>query len=125
MIFRTSILALTLLFSGCAHFANTHADSTVNHVVLIWLKDSGNEEQRQKVITASNTLADIPGLEAIQIGSSIPSDRKIVDDSFDVGVYMQFKDEATMNRYISNPQHINVVKTHVMPLADKIVIYDF
>jgi hypothetical protein len=61
----------------------------------------------------------------MRVGKSIPSDRKIVDDSFDVGLYMIFSSQDDMKRYLMHPEHIKTVKTILKPLASKIQVYDF
>ena len=73
----------------------------------------------------SNQLKEIPYIQEMRIGKSIPSDRTIVDDSFDVGLYMIFANQEDMQRYLVHPDHKNAVKTVLKPLASKIQVYDF
>ncbi|MFC1749704.1 Dabb family protein [Pseudomonadota bacterium] len=123
---RLLLTAVVSLFLCSCTLSPSHTDSQpINHVVLIWLKDSGNEQHRQQVIAASQELEKIPGVIKIQAGDVIASERKVVDDSFDVGVHMLFKDQAAMHSYTSHADHVDIVKTRVVPLAEKIVIYDF
>ncbi len=124
MVRKLLLLTIAAIFAGCAH-TQSHDTDTVNHIVLIWLKDPGNPADRQQVIDASLTLRKIPGILEIQANPVIESDRPIVDDSFDVGVHMRFKDLEAMQQFTSHPDHIKAVKNQVMPIADKIVIYDF
>lgn len=123
---RTTLLtALFLLTSGCAHHGQVQQQNGLNHIVMIWLKDAGNTKHRQAVISASEQLRKIAGIKALRIGEALPSDRPIVDDSFDIGIYMLFTDQAAMKTYTNHPAHKAIVKNQVMPLAKKIVIYDF
>lgn len=121
-----ALFALVALLGGCSHLpAASGGEGRINHLVLIWLKESGNTEQRQQVIEASRALEQIPGVIKIRAGSVMPSERAIVDDSFDVGVHMLFADRQSMERYTAAPEHLQIVKERVMPLAKKLVIYDF
>jgi len=64
-------------------------------------------------------------MEQLQIGRSLSSNRKIVDDSFDIGIYMRFNSVSDMNSYLKHPRHIELVDMHIKPNIDKIIIYDF
>lgn len=119
------IAALSVALFGCSHTPPNNHTTGINHVVLIWLKEPANQQHRQTVISASEELKSIPGIEKLRAGEALPSDRKIVDDSFDVGVYMLFKNKSAMQRYTSHPEHVEIVKSRIAPLAEKIVIYDF
>ena len=97
----------------------------VAHVVLLWLEQPGNSEQRQQLISASQRLRDIPGVERLVIGEALASERAIVDDSFDVGLYFYFPDADTMRRYLVHPVHVEVVRNHIKPLVREIRVHDF
>ena len=123
-------ITLLLLLGGCAQTQvaennNSRDNGRVNHMILIWLKDHGNLEQRQQVIDATKALQQIPGVISVRVGTVMPSERNIVDDSFDVGVHMLFADRQSMKRYTSNPEHVRTVNQIVLPLTQRLVIYDF
>lgn len=101
-----------------------HQDKIV-HVVLIWLDDKGNKAQINKIIQATKNFRDIPGVQEIRVGRPIKSERSIVDDSFDVGLYMIFNSREQLNQYLIHPKHVESVSTLLEPLAKKIRIYDF
>ena len=62
-IFTLSI-STTLFFSGCfSGFQNKKEDPKIlTHVVLCWLKDAGNSEQRDRIIKMTETFNDIPSV---------------------------------------------------------------
>ena len=121
-----SIVILCLIISACASTTTkTTNENVIVHVVLIWLKESGNQNHMQQIIDISNQLKEISEIQEMQVGRSIPSDRKIVDDSFDVGLYMIFTGQEDMQRYLVHPKHKKAVKTVIKPLASKIIVYDF
>jgi len=111
-------------------FAQTQPPTTsltteVNHVVLCWLKNPGNPEDIEKLIQAGKPLKQIEGILQLKVGTSIPSDRSIVDDSFDVGFYFLFANQEEMDCYLSNPIHLHTVEQILRPLTARILIYDF
>ncbi|HEX7260802.1 MAG TPA: Dabb family protein [Luteolibacter sp.] len=110
---------LTLLASlalvSCAAIAPPAASGTVDHIVLVWLKRPGNAADRQAILTAANDLRVIPGL---------PSDRPIVDDSFDIGLTMRFDSVKSLRAYESDPRHVKKVNEVLKPRTKKILVYD-
>ncbi len=97
----------------------------VIHTVFLWLKKPGDEQHRRQLLIASNKLRTIGGVLDIRFGEMIESDRDIVDDSFDVGIYFYFSDVAAMNRYLVHPLHQATVEQQIKPLVDRIVVHDF
>ncbi|MES2658659.1 MAG: Dabb family protein [Verrucomicrobiota bacterium] len=121
-----SILALisVLALVSCATISSPAAKGTVDHVVLIWLKRPGNAADRQAILSASNDLRVIPGIQFLDSGTALASDRPIVDDSFDVGLTMRFDSAKSLHDYETNPLHVKKVTEVLKPLAKKFVVYD-
>ena len=118
------LLLLTLLASsGCASLGSRH-DGSLQHVVLIWLKDAGNAEQRAKIIEVSKSFRDIPGVLDVQAGKAVASERDIVDDSFDVGILVVVPDERRLAEYLAHPIHQRAKNDVLLPLVEKILVYD-
>ena len=119
------LLLLTLLaFSGCAGLGTRH-DGALQHVVLVWLKDAGNAEQRARIIEASKSFRDIPGVLDVQAGKAVASERDIVDDSFDVGIQVVVSDDRRLREYLAHPIHQRAKNDVLLPLVEKILVYDF
>ena len=53
----------------------------INHVVLVWLKDPGNESQRQQLIERSKQFTQIPGVLHVYMmrGAAKAFDQKSYD----------------------------------------------
>jgi hypothetical protein len=117
--YAVTVLAL---LAGCA---GPLPSTRVNHVVLCWLKEPGNAEHRQRVLAESYAMKQIPGVLEVRGGLPVPSDRDIVDDSFDIAVSFSFASVADMNAYLQHPTHQKAAKEVLGPLARKIVVYDF
>ena len=117
---------MCLLLAGMALPVQANGtDETVEHVVVVWLKSPGNAEHRRRIITESEVLRGIPGVTGLRSGEVIPSDRSIVDSSFDVALIVSFADQAAMQAYLSHPVHVELVEQTLKPLVDKIRVYDF
>lgn len=96
----------------------------VYHIVICWLKEPGDQMQRQKLIEGTKRLRSIPGVLSIEIGDMLPSKRAIVDSSFDLGIVMGFADRDAMNVYLQDPRHQKATKELLAPLTSRAIIYD-
>jgi hypothetical protein len=112
-----------ILVISAAHSAN--AEQGVVHIVLLWLKQGGNDQQREQLIEATRQLQRIPGVVTIRTGPVIASGRDIVDDSFDVGIYFYFDSVDDMQSYLEHPLHRQVVAEEIKPLVSRIRVHDF
>ena len=119
-----SLLALSMLLAGNAAIADVSKRGVV-HTVFLWLQQPGDAQHRQQLLKASDRLRSIPGVLDIRFGEVIESERDIVDDSFDVGIYFYFNDVAAMNAYLVHPLHKAVVAQEIKPLVKRIVVHDF
>ena len=121
------LLVLPLFFSGCfSDFQNKKEDPKIlTHVVLCWLKDAGNSEQRDRIIKMTETFNDIPSVLGARAGGPIRSERSIVDDSFDVGIIVEVRDEKGLQEYIDHPIHQKAKDEILLPLIERVLVYDF
>jgi Stress responsive A/B Barrel Domain len=125
-----SLSAAILTFAalvGCQHDHQPpqQAEARVTHVVLCWLKEPGNDANRQKLIDASRTFTQIPGLVEVSAGRPLPSTRPIVDSSYDVAIVMKFTDQQALKNYATHPVHVSARDSILNPLVAKYLIYDF
>ena len=125
---------LSLFLSGCfsASFQFDCDNSNqienqkkLNHVVLCWLKEPGDREDMEMIIAMTKSFQEIPGVLDTQAGKVISSDRKIVDDSFDVGILIQVQDENALKQYLEHPLHQRAKNEILLPLISKVLVYDF
>ena len=129
------ILILLLAFSGCSAVSLGLNDQSklkqgvpkerLYHVVLCWLKEPGNEMHRKQIIEITKTLQKIPGVIEAQAGEVVMSDRDIVEDSYDVGILIVTKNENELQKYLDHPIHQKAKKDVLVPMVDKILVYDF
>ncbi len=120
LLFATAaVLPLSVLAAEPGH------DAAVVHVVLVWLKEPGNSEHRQRIVDASRKFEMIPGVIDVSVGEAVPSDRPIVDDSFDVGLYLTFSSVDAMNTYLADDRHQQALREIFRPLSERYIVYDF
>jgi Stress responsive A/B Barrel Domain len=118
-------LTLAALLSSCATIAPPAPKGSVDHVVMFWQKKPGDVQDRQKITAAMDRLRVIEGITFLDYGTAVPSDRPVVDDSFDVALLVRFKNADALHAYESDPRHTKEVKEVLLPLTKKIQVYDF
>jgi hypothetical protein len=117
------VFLIGLLFS-----VNSYADvksQTVTHVVLVWLKKPGDKARRQQFVSISKQLNDLPGIIHRHVGEVMSSDRKVVDDTFDVAVTATFRNKKALQAYLDHPRHKKIIHEKLKPMINRVVIYDF
>ena len=114
------IIFLALTFSQTA-WSET---SGIKHVVLCWLNEPGDQSDIEAVMKASIKLKGISEVDSLVIGRPVPSDRKIVDDSFDIGLVLNFHSQKDLDIYLDHPEHVRRVKEALAPKCQRILVYD-
>ena len=122
IVLQTLLLALLSLQANPV-FAEKN--KKITHVVMVWLKDPGNEQHRTKFIKASEKLNNLPGIINRHVGVVMSGDRKIVDDTFDVAVSVTLESEKALKSYLNNPKHKKILHDEIKPLINRTVAYDF
>ena len=100
------------------------ATGSIEHIVFVWLKQPGNSYAQDTIIKASQALKTIPGVIALRTGKAVPSQRRIVDSSFDVALIITLIDQAALDAYLVHPLHRRVVDEIMIPLVNRIRVYD-
>jgi len=119
-------LPLLILFGCSKQNLSVQSDEFVlQHIVLCWLKEPGNASHREQIIELAQTFNEIPSVLEARAGQVISSDRDIVDDSFDVGIVVVVKDEKALQEYLDHPIHQKGKTEVLLPLIDKVLVYDF
>lgn len=129
---RVSLGFVALALAACAPLplssgpaAARAAPTGVDHVVIVWLKEAErNNAGRAALIECGQMLRTIPGLASLSTGTAVPSDRPVVDDSFDVAFHFKFASVADMHAYVSHPTHIAFLKTCTSANVERILVYD-
>ena len=118
------LLCLCLLMSACSSVQFENSEE-IRHVVMVWMKKKPTESEFNELLKASLALKEIKQLLSIQGGRAISSERPIVDDSFDLGLVMTFRNIKEMDEYVNHPIHEAFVNKYIKGRVDKVVVYDF
>jgi hypothetical protein len=120
-------IAVSAMLPSCAQLGSSSGPraGNVEHVVLLWLNEPGNAAVKEKMIATARTFPrEIPGILGMSIGDALPSSREVVDDSFDLGLVIRFKDQAALDAYEKHPLHVKAAKEVLAPNASKFKVYD-
>ena len=116
------LLFVLILLVSCANYSKP--EPRIVHVVMCWLNEPGNEKHQQMIVNASRAFRKIPGVIDVGVGGPLMSERSIVDDSFDVGIFLTFRDEKDLQTYLDHPDHVAAVKVILKPLVKTVKVYD-
>ena len=118
-------LGFAALFSSCATIAPPAKSGTVDHVVMFWQKNAGNQADRKKITEAMDRLRVIDGIISLDYGTAVASERPVVDDSFDMALLVRFTNVEALHAYEKDPRHMKEVNEVLLPLTKKVQVYDF
>ncbi len=94
------------------------------HTVYFWLNDKVTDDQRAAFVKGVEALSEIAGVRECRVGSaSIPSERAVVDDSFDVSLHTLFDTSADHDAYQVDADHDAFID-EFKSLWSKVVVYD-
>jgi hypothetical protein len=96
----------------------------VIHVVVCWLKTPGDTNGRRVLLAAADSLRAIPGVQTVTAGTVLPSDRTVVDSSWDVAYVMTFADWRALAEYVNNPAHLRLRQQVLDPNTRYVRVYD-
>ncbi|MEM7081775.1 MAG: Dabb family protein [Pseudomonadota bacterium] len=116
---------MPFLLCACTVNLTIDNDEPLAHVVLVWMNEPGNPAHRAQLIAASERLRDIDGVVRVKTGQSIASDRDVVDDSFDVGIYVELESLDALKAYATDPLHLAILNNDIAPVTARYIVYDF
>jgi len=96
----------------------------ITHVVLFWLKRPGNVDDQNVLIRASRSFRRMKGVTEVCVGRSLPVERP-VEQPFDIGVVMTFKDVRALKKFETNQRHQQLVEAALRPLVRRYIVYNF
>ncbi len=97
----------------------------IEHVVLVWLNRPGSTRDRATLIKATKDLQKSTGLiRSLTYGRPVASVRPVVDDTFDLALFMRFASRRDLAAFEDHPAHVQAKKEILQPLARKVLVYD-
>lgn len=96
-----------------------------SHVVIFWTRNDKLSATEELLAGAEEYLRPIPGVLGFHIGRMVPSDRPVVDQSYQVALNLQFTDKQSQDEYQVHPLHLEFVEKAFKPNCERVVVYDF
>ena len=96
-----------------------------SHIVIFWTKPEVENSEQLLIDGLNHYLPDIPGVVSMHVGKCAPSDRPVVDQSYQIALNITFKNKIVQDEYQVHPQHVEFVEKVFKEVCDKVVIYDF
>jgi len=96
-----------------------------SHVVIFWSNPADPKAADDLVAGAKRYLAPIPGIVHFHVGKMVPSDRPVVDQSYQVALNVVFADKKAQDEYQVHPLHVQFVEKVFKRMCQRVVVYDF
>lgn len=94
------------------------------HSVYFWLKPELTDADRAAFAEGLRALGAIETVRSVHIGTPVPSDRPVVDNSYTFGLVVDLGDQAGHDAYQTHPVHLEFL-AQFKPFWTKIQVYDF
>ncbi len=128
------VLSVLMGLSNLIGAATVHAEQDaephkVHHVVVVWLKQAGDENVRRQYIEESKPLSRLPGVLSYDIGVPVAIRRGHVstalDESYDLAISSSYQSQQDFEDFLKNPEYLRVAQQVLRPLVDRYKVYDF
>jgi hypothetical protein len=96
-----------------------------SHVVIFWTKPENPKAAEELVAGMQHYLKPIPGVLQFHVGRMVPSQRPVVDQSYQVALNVSFPDKQMQDAYQVHPLHLEFVEKVFKPNCAKVTVYDF
>ena len=96
-----------------------------SHVVIFWTKPDVVGAADELLAGAEKYLKPIPGILHFHVGRMAPSQRPVVDQTYQVALNVVFPDKRSQDAYQVHPLHLEFVEKVFKRVCDRVVVYDF
>src|SRR5207244_11457174 len=97
----------------------------VTRVMLFWLKRPGNVDDQNFLLRALRTLRRARGVNDMRVGRPLLVDRPRVEQSFDLGVVMTFRDREALEKFERDQRRQQAIDAMLRPLVRQYIVYNF
>ena len=87
-----------------------------SHIVIFWTKPDVEDAGQQLIDGLNHYLPDIPGVISMHVGRCAPSDRPVVDQSYQVALNITFKSKIVQKQDHSKSLQPGRISRTVSPL---------
>jgi hypothetical protein len=112
------------LSSSDAPAANARSGQ-VTHVMLFWLKRAGNVDDQNVLLRGLRTLRRFRGVNDVHVGRALPVDRPGLEQSFDLGVVVIFRDREALEKFEHDPRRGGALDAILQSLVRRYTVYNF
>src|SRR2546423_7816752 len=129
LVFRMPAAIFLCCIAFC--FASTDAQAAaarsgqVTHVMLFWLKRPGNVDDQNFLLRALRTLRRVRGVNNVHVGRSLPVARPGLEQSFDLGAVMTFRDREALEKFERDQRREQAIDAMLRPLVRQYTVYNF
>jgi hypothetical protein len=95
-----------------------------SHVVIWWTHPEIPNAPDELIAGAEKYLRPISLAKQFNVGKMVPSDRPVVDQSYQVAMHVEFSDKQDQDEYQMHPMHLEFVEKYSR-LWSRVVVYDF
>jgi hypothetical protein len=96
-----------------------------SHVVIFWTNPANPHAADELIQGAKKYLQSLPGVLHFHVGKMSPSERPVVDQSYQVALNIVFPDKQSEAAYQAHPSHVEFVEKVFKPNCTRVVVYDF
>ncbi len=93
------------------------------HHVYFWLKNSGNDADRDQLVEGLMKLSKATTIRQFYIGKPADTSRGVIDSSYAVSWMLIFDNDADQATYQTDPIHLKFIE-ECSHLWSKVVVYD-
>ncbi len=118
-------LLLLIVTAGCGVKVDSeqvNAQSFI-HTAYFWFKAEATEAQIQAFKADSERLAEIETVKFFHAGEPAPTDRPVIENSYDWAIVFHFKDLAAQEFYQKAPLHLEMIEKH-QSIWEKVMVTD-
>jgi hypothetical protein len=112
-------------FPSCTCRRNhSYKGQMFSHIVIFWTDPADPNAADQVAANAAKYLPTVPGVVNFHVGKMVRSHRGVVDQSYQVGLNIQFETKQAQDEYQDHPVHLEFVEKS-KAFFNKVVVYDF
>src|SRR5213082_3423971 len=119
------LTCIALSFASTGAQAAAARSGQVTHVMLFWLKRPGNVDDQNFLRRALRSLRRVRGVNDVRVGRSLPVARPGLEQSFDLGVVMIFRDREALEKFERDQRREQAIDAMLRPLVRQYTVYNF
>ena len=96
-----------------------------SHIVIFWTNPEMPKAADQLLAGMDKYLKPIPGILHSHAGKMVPSQRAVVEQTYQVALNLVFPDKQTLDAYQVHSLHLEFVEKVLKPNVAKLQVFDF